>query len=71
MGAPRTCGPRDIVQRLQAEIAKAVAAPDVRERFSGLSVEPRTSTPEQFRDLVESYGKRWARVVKENNVKVE
>jgi tripartite-type tricarboxylate transporter receptor subunit TctC len=63
--------PRDIVQRLQTEIAKAVDAPDVRERFNALGVEPRTSTPEQFRDLVENYVKRWARVVKENNVKVE
>jgi tripartite-type tricarboxylate transporter receptor subunit TctC len=63
--------PREIVKQLQGEVAKAVAAPDVRERFNALSVEPRTSTPEQFRDLVDSYGKRWARVVKENNVKVE
>jgi tripartite-type tricarboxylate transporter receptor subunit TctC len=63
--------PRELVQRLQAEIAKAVAAPDVRERLSGLSVEPRSSTPEQFRDLIDAYVKRWARVVKENNIKVE
>lgn len=63
--------PRDIVQRLQAEIAKAVMAPDVRERFKTLSVEPRTGTPEQFRDVVESYVKRWTRVVKEHNVKAD
>jgi len=63
--------PKDIVQRLQTEIARAVAAPDVRERFNSLSVEPRTSTPEDFRDLIESYVKRWARIVKENKIKVE
>lgn len=63
--------PRDIVQRLQTEIAKAVAAPDVRERFNALSVEPRTGTPEYFRDLIESYVKRWTRVVKENKIKAE
>ena len=33
--------PPEVVQRLQAETAKAVAAPDIRERFSGLGVEPR------------------------------
>jgi tripartite-type tricarboxylate transporter receptor subunit TctC len=63
--------PREIVQRLSAELAKAVAAPDVRERFAGLSVEPRTSSPEAFRDLIDSYVKRWARVVRENNIKAE
>lgn len=63
--------PRDIVQRLQTEIAKAVAAPDIRERFNALSVEPRTGTPEAFRDLIDSYVKRWARVVKENKIKAE
>jgi tripartite-type tricarboxylate transporter receptor subunit TctC len=62
---------KDIARRLQTEIARAVAAPDVRERFNALSVEPRTSTPDAFRDLIESYVKRWSRVVKENNVKVE
>jgi tripartite-type tricarboxylate transporter receptor subunit TctC len=63
--------PRDIVQRLHAELAKAVAAPDVRDRFSALSVEPRTSSPEAFRDLIDSYVKRWAGVVRDNNIKLE
>lgn len=63
--------PRDIVQRLQAELARAVAAPDVRDRFTALSVEPRTSSPEAFRDLIDSYVKRWAGVVRENNIKPE
>ena len=61
--------PPEVVQRLQAETAKAVAAPDIRERFSGLGVEPRASSPEQFRDLVQSYVRRWTKVVRENNVK--
>lgn len=59
----------EIVQRLQAETARAVAAPDIRERFSGLGVEPRASSPGQFRDLVESYVRRWTKVVRENNIK--
>lgn len=63
--------PKEVVQRLQAEIAKAVAAPDVRERFSALGVEPRSSTPEQFRELIQSYVARWTRVVKEHNIRVE
>jgi tripartite-type tricarboxylate transporter receptor subunit TctC len=63
--------PRDVVQRLNAEIAKAVAAPDVRERLAPLGVEPRTGTPEEFGAVIDSYTKRWARVVKDNNIEVE
>jgi tripartite-type tricarboxylate transporter receptor subunit TctC len=63
--------PREIVNRLQAEIAKAVSAPDVQERLRTLSVEPRTATPEEFRDVIDSYTKRWLRIVRENNIKVD
>jgi tripartite-type tricarboxylate transporter receptor subunit TctC len=63
--------PRNVVLALNAQIAKAVAAPDVREKFAGLSVEPRVNTPEQFQQLVETYAKRWAKVARDANVKVE
>ena len=63
--------PGDVVQKLQAEIAKAVGAPDVRERFGALGVEPRSSTSEQFREVIQSYVTRWTRVVKEHNIKVD
>ncbi len=59
----------EIVQRLQTETAKAIAAPDIRERFGSLGVEPRASSPEQFRDLVQAYVRRWSKVVRENNIK--
>jgi tripartite-type tricarboxylate transporter receptor subunit TctC len=63
--------PREVVQRLNAEIGKAVAAPEVRERLASLGVEPRTGTPDEFGAIVDNYTKRWARVVKDNNIKVE
>ena len=49
----------------------SLAAPDVLERFAGLSVEPRANSPEQFQQLVETYAKRWAKVARDANVKVE
>lgn len=63
--------PRPIVDKLHAHIAKAVNAADVRERFAALAVEPRTNTPEQFRALLESDIKRWAKVVKDAGIKAE
>ena len=63
--------PRPVIDKLHGELVKAVNAPDVRERFAALAVEPRTNTPEQFRALLESDLKRWAKVVKDAGIKAE
>ncbi len=64
--------PREIVDRLNAEIAKAMAAPDVRERIApgGLSELP-GGTPERLGELVKSEIAKWSRVVKESGAKVD
>ncbi|MDB5794555.1 MAG: transporter [Noviherbaspirillum sp.] len=53
--------PPDIVQKMNAEIVKAANAPGVREKLFALGVEPASSTPEQFGELiareVQDYGK--------------
>jgi tripartite-type tricarboxylate transporter receptor subunit TctC len=40
--------PRDIVNRLHAEVLKALALPEVKERFTQLGADAWTMTPEQF-----------------------
>lgn len=40
--------PRDIVNRLNAEVVKALASPDVRERFSKMGADTWTMSPESF-----------------------
>ena len=66
---PRADAP--VVARLHAEITKALATPDLRERFTSLSVEPRTTTPEQFRALIESDLARWASVIAAAKIKAD
>ena len=63
--------PRPVIEKLRAEIVKAVNAPDLRERFSALAVEPRTTTPEEFRALLETDVQRWARIVKGAGIKID
>ena len=63
--------PAAIVAKLHGEIVKALAAPDVRDRFTALAVEPRTNTPDQFRALIESDLVRWAKVVRDAGIKPE
>jgi tripartite-type tricarboxylate transporter receptor subunit TctC len=53
--------PPDVVRKMNAEIVKAVHAPGVREKLFALGVEPASSTPEQFGELIakelQDYGK--------------
>jgi len=64
--------PREIVDRLNAEIARALVAPDVRERLApGELSELPSGTPERFGALVKSEIAKWSRVVKESGAKVD
>jgi tripartite-type tricarboxylate transporter receptor subunit TctC len=44
--------PRPIVQRLNAEISRAVTAPDLRDKIDALGFIPVTSTPEELGEMV-------------------
>ncbi len=63
--------PREIVQKLNAEVTKILAMPDVRERFLAQGVEPVGSTPEQFGEHIRAQMAKWSRVVQEAGVKAE
>jgi len=55
--------PRAVVERVRAELVRALAAPEVQKRLSELGVDARTSTPEHLREFFIAESKRWARVV--------
>lgn len=63
--------PRAIVQRIYADSAKVLAMPDVRERLVGLGLEVVGSTPEQFDAFVRAEIAKWAKVVKDNNIRAD
>ena len=63
--------PRDIVQRLHAEIRNALAAPAVVERYKQLDTEPDGAGPEAFLALVRAETPKWAEVVKKSGAKVD
>jgi tripartite-type tricarboxylate transporter receptor subunit TctC len=63
--------PREIITKLQAEVVKALALPDVRERYTALGIEPVGSTPEQFAAEIRENITRWAKVVKAANIRAE
>ena len=63
--------PPDIVAKLADAWAKAIARPEVRERFLATGTEPFVTSPKQFADLIRSDGVRWAAVIKKANVKAQ
>ena len=56
--------PRAIVDRLNAEIIKAITAPDVKKLLLTQGLEVRTSTPAEFQAYIKSEYEKWAKVIK-------
>ena len=61
--------PAAVVARLNAEINKALALPDVAQQLSGEGAVPTPGTPQAFGELIRTEIPRWAEVVKAGNVK--
>ena len=67
----RTGTPPAIIERLNAELAKAVGTPEVRARFANLGVEPVSGSPTDFGDLIAAEVDRWGRVVRDAAIKAD
>ena len=63
--------PRAIVDRLHAEIVRAVNSPDLRERLTTQGADPIHLTPEQYTAFVQNEIAKWAKVIKAAGIKGE
>jgi tripartite-type tricarboxylate transporter receptor subunit TctC len=63
--------PREFILKLHAEVVKALATPDVVERFQAGGLEPVGSTPDQFAEVIREDTGRWAKVVRAANIRAE
>ncbi len=63
--------PSAIIQRLNTDINKVLARPDVRERLDGLGVEVLGGTMEQFAATIRNDTSKWAKVVKDAGIQIE
>ena len=63
--------PKDVVDYLQREAAKALASPDVRDRLLAQGSEPSGVTPAEFELVVRNDLKRWTEVIKAAGIKAE
>lgn len=63
--------PKDIVAKLDAELAKAVSAPDVRERFSAIGVEPQSRSADEMARYLKSEVEKYGKIVKAIGLKID
>ena len=63
--------PREIVMRLNAEIAKALAVPDVRARMDAMGVEVVSSSPEQLATTLRQDFERFGKIIKDLKIKLD
>jgi len=63
--------PREIVNRLASEAAKALREPEVQERLAQTGIEPVGNTPEQAKRFLDDEIAKWAKVISAAGVKAE
>ncbi|MGE5523584.1 MAG: tripartite tricarboxylate transporter substrate binding protein [Rhodospirillaceae bacterium] len=63
--------PKPIVAKLNAEMAKAIKGPDVREKLAADAAEPVGNSPEEFGAFIKKEIARWAPVVKASGARPE
>jgi tripartite-type tricarboxylate transporter receptor subunit TctC len=63
--------PPAVVARLQQDIAKVLAMPEISRKLVQDGLEPVGNTPEQFREFLVADKAKWGRIIKQANVKAE
>jgi tripartite-type tricarboxylate transporter receptor subunit TctC len=63
--------PADIVNRLNAETIRIVNSPEVKQRFAQLGTEPMSMTPAETGEFMRSERERWAKVIRDGNIKID
>ncbi len=63
--------PREAIARIRDEVAKAVKAPDMRDKMIREGMEPIGSTPEEFGAFMKVETTKWAKVIKDSGMKID
>jgi tripartite-type tricarboxylate transporter receptor subunit TctC len=60
--------PRDVVDKISADLRAVLADDSVRQRFVSLGAVPAGTTPEQFTKLIETDRRRYAQIIRERGI---
>src|SRR5882757_2949690 len=63
--------PKEVIDLLYKEIAKAVAQPDLKERLAVLGFKPVANTPDEFGARIRAEIEKWGKVVRDAKLRIE
>jgi tripartite-type tricarboxylate transporter receptor subunit TctC len=63
--------PPAIIRRMNAEVVKALKAPEVDKRLEELGAVPAPTSPEQFAAILKHDGEVWGRLIREKNIRAD
>ena len=63
--------PQEIINRLNAEVRRAAAAPDLRERWTANGMEALDMTPAQIAQLIRTESEDMAKLVRDTGIKLD
>ena len=63
--------PRDIVERISADVRELLATDEVKKRLVELGGVPRANTPAQFAQMIDADRKRYAQIIRERSITVD
>ena len=63
--------PQDVVVKLNGEVHRVLALPEVKERLASQGAEVLISTPQEFGAFIVSETEKWARVVKISGARID
>ncbi len=63
--------PREVIERIYSDTAKALQMPDVRERLAGMGAEPSGEAPAELAKRIKIEYDRWGEVVRKANIKAD
>lgn len=63
--------PKDILTKVNADIAQVLQSPEVRTSLAAQGIEPTTSTPEALAQTIRDDHARWGKVIREANIKAD
>ena len=61
--------PKETIRKLQQEIAKVMALPEIRDKMVAMGTDPVGSTPEEFGQYIRSETMKWGRIIREGNIR--
>jgi tripartite-type tricarboxylate transporter receptor subunit TctC len=63
--------PKEIVDRLHKEIARAIANPKIGQLYTALGTQPISNTPDEFLAFIKAEKDKWGKVIKTANIKAD